>query len=235
MARQVMVVEWCDVCLGADLHVAATWTAVIRIGELERELMVCEDHYHTVIGELPLLLEKFGTRLDAPPPHTAKPREPGLVTKRRKKYQEVACPVCGITRSSASVVADHIFRDHIGRTRPAAQTVCPDCDWTPKPTAMNPRSAVGKHRQVMHGFEPVTDAMAALLAYQSPVIDAPVVEEPGTVWFSQAEAAVRAGVNRDVIQGCVRRGTLASIHTDDGHIRISEAALVQWIRERDQA
>lgn len=227
MAREVVLVEWCDVCLADASHTEAHWTSVIRIGDVERELMLCEPHFEQLIGELPLVLEKVGTRVEVPAPHTRKRREPG--EPKQKKNSARDCPICGTTRSSGPTIAVHIFRDHLGGSRPVAPTNCPDCDWVPKPDAKNRMSAIGKHRQVMHGFDPIAEAMAAYDAAQHPY-DVPVTRKPEML--SQVEAAQRAGVNKDVIHGCVRRGTLASTHTEDGHVRISSADLEEWVASR---
>jgi predicted RNA-binding Zn-ribbon protein involved in translation (DUF1610 family) len=238
MARQVVVVEWCDPCLADESEVPASWSAVIRIGDLERELMLCEQHYGEIIGELPQLLEKFGTQVEPPAPYRRRPTEEQEFAKPAKVRQ---CPVCGVTRSSGPTVANHIWRQHIGRDRPAAPAACPDCGWTAEPDAKNPTSAVGKHRQSAHGFDPLAEAAAEYEAmktqrehpYDVAVTRKRTPPELAPELLSELEAAKRAGVNKNVIAGCVRRGTLRSYHTPDGHVQISVLDLAEWAAERE--
>jgi hypothetical protein len=235
------VITWCDRCHHqGKLQSPAAATVALRIGATVGGLDLCEPCQKEILGEVEQLLAEYGAPLEVP--HGGKVKaakaadEPGPLRSYERR-----CPICGVTRSSGTTVAAHMWRDHIGRERPARPEVCPDCGWHPIGSD-KPSSAVGKHRQSVHGMDPITEATQMYEAFRSkrvavarkptPREPQPEEPEPAAVLLSPAEAAKAAGVNKNIISGCVRRGTLPSVRTATGNVRIDAAELAKWAAAR---
>lgn len=115
MPRKVITLDICDVCMHTtENEIPATWNETISIGKLTREFMLCDKHVKQFIGDLPKVLEAYGTRVSHQP---AKPKV--MIPKKAKD---------DANKSNANILlptkASKIT--HKSKANPLA---CPDCEF----------------------------------------------------------------------------------------------------------
>jgi hypothetical protein len=155
--KEVKIIVWCDSCAGSERRTPATVSSTVSFGQSEPLMLdLCDACHSSVVVPLVQLLDEYGqpaVTIDKP----TVVRAPGKISRSRGT---LICPICSVTRSASNVVAEHIWRKHLGEERPPAPSVCPDCGYTPEAGLQRPTAAVGRHRANVHGYDPVAEAMA---------------------------------------------------------------------------
>ena len=115
MATEVRMLTdtWCDVHLLKDPQnterVESVWSGVVTIDKLRRSLDLCEPCRAEFIGDLPEVLEKFGTKLDpAAAVKATKDARPSQVPDGK----DHTCPRCDMNFASRSGLTQHARNVH---------------------------------------------------------------------------------------------------------------------------
>ena len=159
MASEVITLLWCDwhdiLIARGDYdggRVEAKVTVPVSLGGPPTEVDVCEECGETVLGPVAALAER-GRRAGDRPPRGRPPirREP-RPSEAAAEFQCKLCEVGGPYTNKTSLV-EHIWREHVGRPKPATPLRCPDCTRT-----FDTPNATARHRQQQHGWDRVNDA-----------------------------------------------------------------------------
>jgi uncharacterized C2H2 Zn-finger protein len=106
---RVLIDTWCDTCLMRDdQRVEATWSETISFGRLTRHFDLCGSCRDKLIGELPEMLERYGTK--------SMPGE----QRRAMSGDGMQCPKCGGEFDSRQSLASHVRGSH-GKTMTALE------------------------------------------------------------------------------------------------------------------
>ena len=156
--KEIKIVAWCDNCAADDRKEAATTSVTLTVGPRGAPLTIdlCDTCHEAMITPVTALLTEYGQAENPAAEQPAAVPSPG---KKPRPRNRATCPLCPATRSASWVVADHVWRDHVGQPRPAAPTVCPDCGYTAEHTK-TPTAAIGRHRANLHGYDPLAEALA---------------------------------------------------------------------------
>lgn len=163
MAREVIVMTWCDVCLAEDVQEDATELPPLLIPELgtkPRTMALCEVHLKEVYEPLVSLLREHGQMVDADGNHTGprgKYKKAGKSTAAPAASSPAAadedgCPVdgCDYVAPNRSSLRSHVRRRHdvtlselLGEEQPYE---CPECGLK----SSRPQG-LAAHRRKVHG------------------------------------------------------------------------------------
>lgn len=156
MAREVIVKEWCDACLGFDrVKAEATWSQVVAIDRLSRLLALCDKHHSLIIQPLLDALE-YGAQPD---------RGPAVDLERPHR-----CPVCEKGYPTRNGLGHHLRRMHaktlgevgaelepmLPEPEPDKPYRCPECS-----RSFASPQGLGAHRYQVHGVTKPQAASAA--------------------------------------------------------------------------
>jgi uncharacterized C2H2 Zn-finger protein len=148
MATEVRMLTdtWCDVHLLRDPdsteRVEATWSGVVTIDKLRRSLDLCEPCRAEFIGDLPDVLERFGTKLD--PKAAVQATNNARPPSKQPDGKDHRCPRCemefdrraGLTQHARNVhgkplsvlEAELGLRPSSGERKAPELVNCPVCD-----------------------------------------------------------------------------------------------------------
>lgn len=155
--KEVQILAWCDSCASDERREPATVSVTVAIGQRGKPLTIdlCDTCHEATILPVTALLDEYGQAETAPVDKpVAAPPSPKTSSARERS----TCPICSKTRSASWVLANHIWRDHLGEERPPAPTVCPDCGYD-APESARPTAAVGRHRANVHGYDPLVEPL----------------------------------------------------------------------------
>jgi excisionase family DNA binding protein len=217
--REIVVTSYCDRCAGDGAREPATETFTVGIAPGERPgrphlIELCERHGKELY-ELTALVVEHGM-----------PTEKLAPAERTTRAIPSVCPVpdCGRELPTRKALSDHLRHTH--KTTLGAVT--------PGSTARQNKPATC----TVCGF--VAASGTGLSAHTRVAHPTPEEEpepepepEPAPESLTTVQAAKQTGVSRDVIVGCVRRGTLRHTRTADGNIRIAPADLAEWLANRE--
>jgi hypothetical protein len=133
MARELVVKDWCDVCLtdddrrteGQPFVYGSSPAAVV-------EVVLCSQHAGQVtVTDLPGIADKYGTKPDQP---DGRQKPPKAVQAGSNWQDKFPCPVCG-TSYNRFYMSSHLRRTHETSLTDIAgikkgrdgKLICPDC------------------------------------------------------------------------------------------------------------
>lgn len=155
--KELKVFSWCDQCARHQERTEASTSPIVTLGLGGRPMALdlCEACNASLFDALEEVLADYGS-----PVGPARPgRKPATSENAEPppRARSHACPYCSEVRSGQTILADHIWRDHLGEKRPPKPTVCPECGYKPRDGIRSVTTSVGKHRNVKHGYDPLVE------------------------------------------------------------------------------